>query len=103
VGIDRYRTSLSLFVDRLDIVPFPPQENAMLVRATLFSLPIIAALLGCGCSPGNPYNTPADPSKEAAEIGAGAPLRKVAIGRKKVTKPPGGAALKDLKNLQPSD
>jgi hypothetical protein len=75
----------------------------MLVRATLFTLPIIAAVVMCGCSSESPYNTPADSSKEAAEIGAGTPLRKVAVGRKKVTKPPGGAALKDLKNLQPSD
>jgi len=74
----------------------------MRVRETRFSLPIIAALLVCGCSSESPYNTPADPSKEAAEIGTSTPQRKVTVGRLKVTKPPAGAALRDPKNLKPS-
>jgi hypothetical protein len=74
----------------------------MLVRATLLSLPIIAALVVCGCGPEMTYNTPADPSKEAAEIAGKAPQKKFTVNTKKVRKPPGGAALKDLKGLRPS-
>jgi hypothetical protein len=75
----------------------------MLIRATLFSLPIVAAFAVCGCSPESPYNSPADPSKEAAAIGAGAPRSKVSPARRKATKPPGGPPLHDLKNLRPLD
>jgi len=75
----------------------------MLVRATRFALLLIAAVAVCGCSSESPYNTPADPSKEASEIGAGAPQKKVGLGKKKIKKPPGGAPLKDSGNLQPSD
>ena len=75
----------------------------MHVRATLLSLPVIGVLLVCGCDAERQYNVPADPSKEAAEIGVGAPQKRVAFGKKKVTKPPGGAALKDLKNLHLSN
>jgi hypothetical protein len=75
----------------------------MLVRATWFALLLIAAAVVCGCSSESPYNTPSDPSKEAAEIAGAPPQRKVSVGRKKATKPPGGAPLKDLKNLRPSD
>ncbi|MFI5458872.1 MAG: hypothetical protein ACHRXM_25875 [Isosphaerales bacterium] len=75
----------------------------MLVRATRFVLLLIAAAVVCGCSSESPYNTPSDPSKEAAEIGAGAPQKKVGLGKRKTMKPPGGAPLKDMGNLQPSD
>jgi hypothetical protein len=75
----------------------------MLVRATLLSVPIIAVVVVCGCSAESPYNTPADPAKEAAEIGAGTPQRKATLTRKKATKLPGGSPLQDLKNLRPSD
>jgi hypothetical protein len=74
----------------------------MLIRVTLWSLPIIAALLVCGCGPEMTYNTPTDPSKEAAEVAGAAPQRKAQVSTKKVRKPPGGAALKDLKGLRPS-
>jgi len=74
----------------------------MLVRATLFYVPIIAVVVVCGCSAESPYNTPTDPSTEAAEIGARAPQRKATLTRRKATKPPGGAPLQDLKNLRPS-
>jgi len=78
------------------------REAAMLVRATRFFPPVIAALVACGCGSEGPYNIPADASKEAAAIGAGTPQRKVAAGRKKPTKPP-GAQLKDASNLGPRD
>jgi len=72
----------------------------MSVRAILFSLPVIAAVVACGCGSEGPYNIPADESKDAAAIGAGTPQRKVSSGKRKVTKPP-GASLKDSKNLRP--
>jgi len=75
----------------------------MLVRANRVALLLIAAAVVCGCSSESPYNTPADPAKEAADIGAGAPRKKVGLGNRKTMKPPGGAPLKDLGNLQPSD
>jgi hypothetical protein len=81
-------------------IPVPYQEIAMPVRATLFSLPAFAALvMVCGCSSESPYNIPTDPAKEAAELGPAVPVRKVGGGRRKVTKPPGGGALKDSKNV----
>jgi hypothetical protein len=75
----------------------------MLVRATLSSLPIIATLVLCGCSPQSTYNIPEDPSKEVAEIAKANPQKTLAVGRKKVTKPPGGGSLKDSKGMQPLD
>jgi hypothetical protein len=73
----------------------------MLVRATLFALPLFAALAMCGCNSESPYNIPADPAKEAAELAPNAPPRRAAVGRKKVTKPPGGTP-KEGRNLRPS-
>jgi len=72
----------------------------MLVRSIRFSLPVIAAVVACGCGSESPYNIPSDASKDAAAIGAVTPQRKVSAGRKKVNKPP-GVPLKDAKSLQP--
>jgi len=75
----------------------------MRIRATLlFSLPACAATVLCGCNAESPYNIPADPTKEAAQIRSAAPPKKVAAGRRKVTKPPGGGPLRDPKSMQPS-
>jgi hypothetical protein len=74
----------------------------MQVRAILISLPIVTALVVCGCGSETPYNTPTDPAKEAAELAAATPPRKPAVGKKKAAKPPVGATLKDSKSLQPS-
>src|SRR5437868_2903350 len=46
----------------------------MLVRATRFSLLVIAAVVACGCGSARPYNTPTDESKAAA---ARAPTRQL--------------------------
>jgi hypothetical protein len=82
---------------------FAREENAMRVRSTLFALPaFVIVMVVCGCTPEGTYNIPADPAKEAAEIGPGAPARKAGVGRRKVTKPPGGGPLKDANNLRPS-
>ncbi len=62
----------------------------MLVRTIRSCLMAIAVMLTCGCSSESPYNEPADPSQDAAAIGAGTtPQPRVAARRKKVTKPPG--------------
>ena len=74
----------------------------MLARVTRFSLSIVAAMAVCGCRDESRYNVPPDESKDAAAIAAGTARRKVSVGRKKVTKPP-GVPLKDSKGLQPSD
>jgi hypothetical protein len=75
----------------------------MHVRAILLSLPVIGVVFMCGCDSESYYNVPADSSKEAAEIGTGKPQKSVPLGKRKVTKPPGGAALKDLKSLRLSN
>ena len=75
----------------------------MHVRAIVMSLPVIALLSVCGCDSESSYNAPADPSKENAQVELGKAQKNVSFGKRKVTKPPGGAALKDLKNLRPSE
>jgi hypothetical protein len=75
----------------------------MRVRAILFSLSAFAAVAVCGCNSESPYNIPADPAKEAAAINAGIPPTKVAVGRRKVTKPPGGRPLRASKSAPRSD
>ncbi len=74
----------------------------MIVRWIRFSLPVIAAVVVCGCNSESPYNIPLDESKDAAAIGAGTPQRRVSAGKKKINKPP-GVPLKDAKSLQPHE
>jgi len=73
----------------------------MAIRATHFSLPIIAALLACGCGSEPTYNIPSDATKEAIRTAAETPVKKAPDGRKKVTKPPGGGPRRVLTNLKP--
>jgi hypothetical protein len=72
----------------------------MLIRSTRFSLLFFAGLALWGCGPDVSYNVPADPAKDAAEIGGGEAQPKLPRNMKKVTKPPGqtlrGAAVKSL-------
>jgi hypothetical protein len=64
----------------------------MLTRLTRVLLLSAAATIACGCDFGPRYNEPADPSQDAAAIGANtAPQTRVGARRKKVNKPPGPA------------
>jgi len=69
----------------------------MRFRAIVFSLTVTATVINCGCGSDSTYNVPADPSKEAAQLG---PPTTVSVKGRKVTKPPGGTAPKDLKNTR---
>jgi hypothetical protein len=59
----------------------------MLVRATKLTLCVIVSVALCGCDSGGSTEVPpADPAKEAAAIGAGAPQTKPLA--RKINKPP---------------
>ena len=72
----------------------------MVIRASQFSMAIVAALVACGCGSGSTYNIPTDAAKEALEKEAATALKNVPAGQQKVTKPPGPGALKDFKGLK---
>jgi hypothetical protein len=78
---------------------FRNREKTVSIRATKFSLIVIATMALGGCSSEHSYNIPTDASKEAVDL---RPAPTVSPDRKKITKPPGpalkGAGVKSFAN-----
>lgn len=75
----------------------------MNIQRWLLAWVVLGAFLSAGCKSETAYNIPEDPAKESAAIKQGAPAARYSVGRRKVTKPPGGAGPKDGRNLSPTE